>query len=45
MSIKGMSMVHFIDGKIKDEWISNNDLSWLKQLDYVIVPPSIDKEK
>jgi steroid delta-isomerase-like uncharacterized protein len=44
ISVKGMSIVHFVDGKIKDEWISNNDLSWLKQLDYVIVPPSIDKE-
>ena len=45
MNIMGMSIIHFVDGKIKDEWISNNDLSWLKQLDYVIVPPSTDKEK
>jgi len=44
ISVQGMSMVHFVDGRIKDEWISNNDLSWLQQLDYVIVPPSIDKE-
>lgn len=41
LNILGMSMVHFVDGKIKDEWISNNDLSWLKQLDYTILRPSV----
>lgn len=45
MNIMGMSILHFVDGKIKDEWISNNDLQWLKQLDYIIMPPSTDKEK
>ena len=45
MNIKGMSIIHFVEGKIKDEWISNNDLSWLQQLDYVIMPPSTVEEK
>ena len=42
LNVMGMSIVHFEDGKIKDEWIFNNDLSWLKQLDYTIVRPSND---
>lgn len=42
--VTGMSIPHFNDGKIKDEWISNNDERWLKQGDYVIKPPSADKE-
>jgi len=39
LKIPGMSILHFVDGKIKDEWISNNDLLWLEQLDYSIKPP------
>ena len=42
--IPGMSIIHFKEGKIKDEWISNNDLLWLKQLNYTIVPPESDSE-
>lgn len=45
MKIMGMSILHFVDGKIKDEWIANNDLQWLKQLGYTIMPPSTEKEK
>ena len=45
MNIMGMSILHFVDGKIKDEWISNNDLQWLKQLGYIVMPPSTVKEK
>ena len=44
MNIMGMSILHFVDGKIKDEWISNNDLQWLKERDYIIMPPSTDME-
>jgi len=40
--IPGMSILHFVDGKIKDEWISNNDLLWLEQLDYSIKPPETE---
>ena len=39
---KGMSIVHFVDGKIKDEWIANNDLNWLNQLGYTVLPPSTE---
>jgi ketosteroid isomerase-like protein len=42
INIPGMSILHFKDGKIKDEWISNNDLLWLKQLNYNISPPAVD---
>jgi len=44
LTIPGMSIFHFKEGKIKDEWISNNDLLWLKQLNYTIAPPEIDSE-
>ncbi len=40
LDVMGMSILHFTDGKIKDEWISNNDLLWLEQLGYEINPPA-----
>jgi len=39
---QGMSIAHFVDGKIEDEWIANNDLHWLTQLGYTVLPPSED---
>ena len=36
---QGISVIHLKDGKIKNEWIASNDLLWLKQLGYTIVPP------
>lgn len=42
LNIPGISILHFVDGKIKDEWISNNDLQWLEQLDYSIKPPEAE---
>jgi predicted ester cyclase len=44
LNIPGMSIFHFEDGKIRDEWISNNDLLWLNQLDYTIQPPQAESE-
>ena len=44
LTLPGMSIFHFEEGKIKDEWIANNDLNWLKQLDYTIQPPNSDSE-
>lgn len=38
---KGISVIHFRDGRIKDEWLGNNNLLWLIQLGYTIVPPPI----
>lgn len=37
---KGISVIHFKDGKIKDEWLGNNNLLWLMQLGYTLVPPA-----
>lgn len=37
---KGISIIHFKDGKIKDEWLGNNNLMWLMQLGYSVVPPA-----
>lgn len=39
---KGMSVLHFADGKIKDEWRSNNNLQWLMQLGFTINPPEAE---
>ena len=36
---QGISVIHLKDGKIKDEWLASNDLLWLKQLGFTIVPP------
>lgn len=41
---QGISLIHLKDGKIKDEWIANNDLLWLKQMGYTIVPPETESE-
>lgn len=40
---KGISVIHFSEGKIKDEWLGNNNLLWLLQLGYTIVPPVVEK--
>ncbi len=36
---KGISVFHLKDNKIKDEWLSNNNLIFLMQLGFTIVPP------
>jgi predicted ester cyclase len=36
---KGLSFIHFKDNKVKDEWLATDNMSWLKQLGYSIVPP------
>ena len=38
--ITGMSIFHFLDGKIKDDWIDSNNLYWLSQLGFELKPPS-----
>ena len=40
VEVMGMSIVHFVANKIKDEWIASNNLDWLQQLGYKIVQPS-----
>ena len=41
IEVIGISVVHFIDGKIKDEWISGNDLDWYQQLGLVLTRPDV----
>lgn len=45
IKVTGISVIHFKDGKIKDEWIGENDYYWMKQLGYTFVPPSTEKNK
>lgn len=35
----GLSVIHIKDGKIKDEWLANNNLMWLSQMGFTLVPP------
>ena len=37
--VPGMSIIHFQNGKIKDEWIASNNLYWLEQLGYKLESP------
>jgi len=39
---KGMSVLHFSEGKVRDEWRSNNNLQWLVQLGFSINPPAME---
>ncbi|MDX9725961.1 MAG: ester cyclase [Bacteroidales bacterium] len=41
---KGMSVMYFLDGKISEEWLSNNNLLLLMQLGYTLTPPPVGKE-
>jgi predicted ester cyclase len=37
---QGLSVIHLKDGKIKDEWLANNNLLWMTQLGFTFVPPT-----
>jgi predicted ester cyclase len=39
IKVPGMSVIHFQNGKIKDEWIASNNLYWLEQLGYKLESP------
>jgi steroid delta-isomerase-like uncharacterized protein len=39
INVPGMSIFHFIEGKIKDEWIASNNGYWRQQLGFRIVSP------
>jgi steroid delta-isomerase-like uncharacterized protein len=41
---KGISVIHFKNGKVKDEWLGNNNMLWLIQLGFTIVPPSAENQ-
>jgi predicted ester cyclase len=40
VEVMGMSIIHFENGKIKDEWIASNDGYWLQQLGFKLAPPT-----
>ena len=42
VEVKGISLFHIVDNKIKDEWVAGNDLHWLQQLGFTLTPPSAD---
>jgi steroid delta-isomerase-like uncharacterized protein len=44
LKVTGLAIIHFKDGKIKDEWIAGNDLQWMQQLGFKLVDPSSDKQ-
>ncbi|MEJ2049704.1 MAG: ester cyclase [Calditrichota bacterium] len=39
INVSGISIIHFQNGKIKDEWIASNNLYWLEQLGYKLESP------
>ncbi|GAG27249.1 unnamed protein product, partial [marine sediment metagenome] len=38
VEVMGISIIHFQENKIKDEWIASSNLYWLQQLGFTIVP-------
>jgi len=44
INVMGMSIIHFEEGKIRDEWIASNNLLWMTQLGYKLIPPKTDSE-
>ena len=42
IEVPGISIIHFKDDKIKDEWIASNNYYWLQQLGFTLETPSFD---
>jgi predicted ester cyclase len=42
VNVIGLSIVHFAEGKIRDEWIAANNLAWMGQLGFTLQPPQAD---
>ncbi len=38
VEVTGMSVIHFRDDRIRDEWIAGNDFEWYRQLGYEMIP-------
>ncbi|MBN1448799.1 MAG: ester cyclase [Bacteroidetes bacterium] len=43
--VPGISLIHFRDGKIADEWIAGNAQYWMEQLGYVMMMPVQEPEE
>ena len=41
IDIPGFSIIYFSGSKLTGEWIAFSDLTWVKQLGFSIVPPTI----
>jgi predicted ester cyclase len=39
INLQGMSIYHFSEGKIFDEWVAGNNLLWFQQLGFTLSPP------
>ena len=44
LDVMGMSLVHFEEGKMKDEWVAGNNLLWMQQLGFTLIPPEPGNE-
>jgi predicted ester cyclase len=42
---KGISLIHLKNGKIKDEWLANNNILWMTQLGFTFIPPKTESKK
>jgi predicted ester cyclase len=42
---QGLSVIHLKNGKIKDEWLANNNLLWMSQLGFTLVPPTLETDQ
>ncbi len=40
IDISGFSVIYFSDSKLTGEWIAFSDLTWVKQLGFLLVPPT-----
>ena len=43
IDVPGISLFHFEEGKIKDEWIASNNYLWLQQLGFTLEAPPFDE--
>lgn len=39
INVQGISIYHFTNGKLFDEWIAGNHLLWYQQLGFTLTPP------
>ncbi len=44
IEVPGISVFHFEEGKIKDEWIASNNYYWLLQLGFTLEVPPFDEK-
>ena len=44
VTVPGVSILHVANGRIIDEWIAGNNLFWLEQLGFTLIPPQDAEE-